>query len=96
MFYQDKRRLMRMMVNTEAKISIVEQQITIFGRCIDSSEIGLSVAVEEPIEVETVVDVHINSTSSSIPPLNVHTKIVRCTQNEEGQYILGLEIIQFS
>ncbi|RZQ52191.1 PilZ domain-containing protein [Pseudoalteromonas phenolica] len=96
MLYEDKRRFMRMMVNAEAKISILEQQITLTGRCIDLSATGLSVAVEEPLEVETVVDVHINSTSASIPPLNAHTKIVRCTQEEEGQYILGLEIIQFN
>ena len=96
MLYEDKRRFMRMMVNAEAKISILEQQITLTGRCIDLSATGLSVAVEEPLEVETVVDVHINSTSASIPPLNAHTKIVRCTQEEEGQYIFGLEIIQFN
>ena len=96
MLYEDKRRFMRMMVNAEAKISILEQQITLTGRCIDLSATGLSVAVEEPLEVETVVDVHINSTSASIPPLNAHTKIVRCTQDDEGQYILGLEIIQFN
>jgi c-di-GMP-binding flagellar brake protein YcgR len=96
MLFEDKRRFMRMMVNAEAKISILEQQITLTGRCIDLSATGLSVAVEEPLEVETVVDVHINSTSASIPPLNAHTKIVRCTQEEEGQYILGLEIIQFN
>ncbi|TMP79830.1 PilZ domain-containing protein [Pseudoalteromonas phenolica] len=96
MLYEDKRRFMRMMVNAEAKISILEQQITLTGRCIDLSATGLSVAVEEPLEVETVVDAHINSTSASIPPLNAHTKIVRCTQEEEGQYILGLEIIQFN
>lgn len=96
MLFEDKRRFMRMMVNAEAKISILEQQITLTGRCIDLSATGLSVAVEEPLEVETVVDVHINSTSASIPPLNAHTKIVRCTQEEEGQYIFGLEIIQFN
>ena len=73
MFYQDKRRLMRMMVNTEAKISIVEQQITIFGRCIDSSEIGLSVAVEEPIEVDTVVDVLGTPTTVPITSIDIDT-----------------------
>ncbi|ALO41829.1 PilZ domain-containing protein [Pseudoalteromonas phenolica] len=96
MLHEDKRRFMRMMVNAEAKISVLEQQLTLVGKCLDLSATGLSIAIEQPLEVDTLLDIHINSSSASIPPLNAHTKVVRCTQDEQGEYVLGVEIVQFN
>jgi hypothetical protein len=96
MLHEDKRGFMRMMVNAQAKITVLEQQLSLEGTCLDLSATGLSIAVEQPLEVDTVLDIHINSSGSSTPPLNAHTKVVRCSQDEQGQYVLGLEIIQFN
>ena len=96
MLQEDKRRFMRMLVDAEAKISVLEQQLTLVGKCLDLSATGRSIAVEQPLEVDTILDIHIDSSSASIPPLNAHTRVVRCAQDEQGQYVLGVEIVKFN
>ncbi|NOU50901.1 PilZ domain-containing protein [Pseudoalteromonas sp. JBTF-M23] len=96
MLHEDKRRFMRMMVNTKARLTILESGITFEGKCHDLSATGLSIEVTEPVEANTLIEVHINSTSAAIPPLNAHANVVRCSQEQDGQYILGLEIKQFN
>ncbi|MBD1582895.1 PilZ domain-containing protein [Pseudoalteromonas sp. S16_S37] len=96
MLHEDKRRFMRMMVNTTARLTILESGITFEGKCHDLSATGLSIEVTEPVEANTLIEVHINSTSAAIPPLNAHANVVRCSQEQDGQYMLGLEIKQFN
>ncbi|CAM4152469.1 PilZ domain-containing protein [Pseudoalteromonas byunsanensis] len=96
MLHEDKRRFMRMMVNARARLTILETGLTFEGKCHDLSATGLSIEVSEPIEPNTMMEVHINSSSASIPPLNAHANVVRCAQEQDGRYILGLEITQFN
>ncbi|MBE0367502.1 PilZ domain-containing protein [Pseudoalteromonas sp. MMG013] len=96
MLHEDKRRFMRMMVNAKAQIKLLESGLTLEGICNDLSATGLSIEIEEPIEMDTLVEVYIDSNSSSTPPLNAHAKVVRCTQEQEPGYLLGLEITQFN
>ncbi|OHU86581.1 MULTISPECIES: PilZ domain-containing protein [Pseudoalteromonas] len=96
MLHEDKRRFMRMMVNAKARLTILETGLTFEGKCHDLSATGLSIEVSEPVEPNTMMEVHINSSSTAIPPLNAHANVVRCAQEQDGTYILGLEITQFN
>ena len=96
MLHEDKRKFMRMMVNAQAKVTLLESGEVFQGTCTDLSATGLSIVIEQPLEMNTMTEVHINSTSAAIPPLNAHAKVVRCSQDNDNQYILGLEISQFN
>ena len=96
MLHEDKRRFMRMMVNAQAKITLLETGLSIEGTCNDLSATGLSIEIEESVDKEAMVEVYIDSNSASTPPLNAHAKVVRCSQEQDGSYLLGLEITQFN
>ncbi|CAH9054800.1 hypothetical protein PSECIP111951_01111 [Pseudoalteromonas holothuriae] len=96
MLHEDKRRFMRMMVNAQARLTLLESGLTFEGKCHDLSATGLSIEVTEPVEANTMIEIHIDSTSDAIPPLNAHANVVRCAQEQEGQFMLGLEIIEFN
>ena len=96
MLNEDKRRFMRMLLNAKATVFVPEQEMTLSGICIDLSATGLSVSIDSPLEIDTLVDVSINSSSESVQPFNARTHVVRCTQNQSEEYILGLEIVQIN
>ena len=43
-----------------------------------------------------MVDIFIDSSGEMIQPLHAHANVIRCTQEQEGQWIVGLEITQFN
>ncbi|MCG7533515.1 PilZ domain-containing protein [Pseudoalteromonas sp. OOF1S-7] len=97
MIHEDKRRFMRMMVNTQAQLTVLSTGHKLQGTCHDLSATGLSIIVDEPLEINEMLEVFIDSHGGSIPPLNAHVKVIRCGNNSEGEgYILGLEIVQFN
>ncbi|WP_419149345.1 PilZ domain-containing protein [Pseudoalteromonas 'SMAR'] len=96
MINEDKRRFMRMTVEAVATITELESGQQYQGVCQDLSATGLSVAVNEPIEANTMVDIFIDSSGEMIQPLHAHANVIRCTQEQEGQWIVGLEITQFN
>jgi hypothetical protein len=96
MLNEDKRRFMRMMVNANVKITLLETGLSIEGTCNDLSATGLSIEIEDPVDMNTMVDIYIDSKSASTPPLSAHAKVVRCSQEQDGKYLMGLEITQFN
>jgi hypothetical protein len=96
MLHEDKRRFMRMLVDTKARLTVLESGQRLEGICHDLSATGLSIEVSEPVEPDTMIEVHIDSTSEAIPPLNAHARVIRCSNEQEEKYTLGLEITQFN
>ena len=96
MMHEDKRRFMRMMVDTKVKITLLESGESIEGTCNDLSATGLSIDINGPVEMDTMVEVYIDSNSTSTAPLSAHAKVVRCEQQHEDHYLLGLEVIEFN
>ncbi|MBC3767331.1 PilZ domain-containing protein [Neptunicella marina] len=94
--YDDKRNFFRMMVNSGCELTVVDEQSsrTVSAVCHDISATGMSFEVDEPIEVGTRVQVSIESTSSQIPSLNADSKVVRCSEQGESNYMVGVEITE--
>ncbi|WP_372771237.1 PilZ domain-containing protein [Pseudoalteromonas sp.] len=98
MLYEDKRNFFRMLVNAEAQLVILDSATgrKIDGVCRDLSASGMSIEIDEPIEVATQVKVRIDATNNSVPSLDALAKVVRCSEVEEKEYLLGLEVLEIN
>ena len=61
--------------------------------CVDP---WLSVTVSDPIEANSTVDIFIDSSGDMIQPLSAHATVIRCSQEQDEQWIVGLEITKFN
>jgi c-di-GMP-binding flagellar brake protein YcgR len=96
MGYDDNRNFFRMMVNSPCEVVVSDNQSTrtLTSVCKDLSATGMSLEVEESVEIGATAQVSIESTSSQIPSLNANVKVIRCTASNESSYILGVEIVE--
>lgn len=93
--YNDNRNFFRMIVNANMEIEITDADA---GRkleavCRDLSATGMAAETDEPIEVGTTVLVKVEGASPELPALKATASIVRCSQEESGAYILGVEVL---
>jgi len=98
MFYEDKRNFFRMLVNAEAQLVILDSEAgrKIDGVCRDLSASGMSIEIDEPLEVTTELKVRIDASNNSVPSLDALARVVRCSEVEEKEYLLGLEVLEIN
>ncbi|MDO6693484.1 PilZ domain-containing protein [Aliiglaciecola sp. 3_MG-2023] len=97
--YDDKRNFFRMMLNSPCELTVHDDESTrsMPAVCKDISATGMSFEVEEEsVEIGTLVDVAIESTSSQIPSLSAKAKVVRCERSSDSSCIIGVEIIEMN
>lgn len=94
----DSRHFHRMLVNADVKIMINDPEAarTIDGICRDLSASGMSVEIDEPLEMGTLVRIRLASPNASVPPLDATAKVMRCSQENEDCYNLGLAFIELN
>ncbi|WP_158968878.1 PilZ domain-containing protein [Paraglaciecola sp. L3A3] len=95
--YDDKRNFFRMMVNSVCELKITDEgaERTTQAVCKDISASGMSFELaESALELGTLVNVYIESTSSQIPSLTADTKVVRCDKVDDNTCAVGVEIIE--
>ncbi|MDE3272718.1 PilZ domain-containing protein [Pseudoalteromonas sp. SSM20] len=98
MLYEDKRNFFRMLVNAEAQLVILDSEAgrKIDGVCRDLSASGMSIEIDEPLEVATEVKVRIDASNNSVPSLDALARVVRCSEVEEKEFLLGLEVLEIN
>lgn len=94
----DNRNYFRMMVNASVTLMINHPEVgrVIEGTCRDLSASGMSVDVDEPLEMGTLISIKLESANASIPPLDATAKVMRCSQEHEDNYQLGLAFIEMN
>ncbi|MDX3774523.1 PilZ domain-containing protein [Chromatiaceae bacterium AAb-1] len=94
----DNRHYFRMMVNAEVELMINDPGAgrVIDGICRDLSASGMSVEIDEPLEMGTLIKIRLESQNASIPPLDATAKVMRCGQESEDCYQLGLAFIDMN
>lgn len=94
----DNRNYFRMMVNADVKLLINDPESgrSIDGICRDLSATGMSVEIDEPLEMNTLVRVRLDSANASVPPLDAVAKVMRCSQESEEVYQLGLAFMELN
>lgn len=96
--HSDKRNYFRMMVNAEVQVMINDPQSgrVIDAVCRDLSSTGMSLEVDEPLEMGVLLYIKMQSANPSIPPLSAHAKVTRCAQEQEDCYQLGVQIVEMN
>lgn len=94
--YDDNRNFFRMMVNTDIEIHIADADAgrKITAVCRDLSATGMAIESDEHVEPGTDITCRVASSSPDIPALQATAKVVRCTPEDSGAYILGVEILE--
>lgn len=94
--HDDKRSFLRMMVNADLELRLDdgEANTVVDGICRDLSSTGMAAEVISPIEVGAELKIKLASNNPSVPPLRATVKVMRCSQEVEDTYILGLEFIE--
>ncbi|WP_033018117.1 PilZ domain-containing protein [Pseudoalteromonas sp. BSi20652] len=98
MFTDDKRNFRRMQVNATANLTTIEPVagLNYTAECVDLSATGLSLHLDDLLELNTILSVDIASTHPSIAPLKATAKVIRASKEDDGTITAGLEIIQFN
>ncbi|NQZ11461.1 MAG: PilZ domain-containing protein, partial [Algicola sp.] len=52
--------------------------------------------VREPVEVGVMLKAKLASNNPSVPPLRACVKVMRCSQEFDDTYVLGLEFIELN
>ncbi|MBV2129958.1 PilZ domain-containing protein [Arsukibacterium indicum] len=94
----DGRHYFRMMVNADVQLQLNDPEAgrMIDGICRDLSASGMSVDIDEPLEMGTLIKVRLESNNASIPPLDATAKVVRCAQESEDGYQVGLAFMELN
>lgn len=94
----DNRHFYRMMINAAVKVFINDPETAreIDGICRDLSASGMAVEIDEPLEMGILVKVRLESPDASVAPLDAIAKVMRCTQENEDCYQLGLAFIELN
>ncbi|MFC4656500.1 MULTISPECIES: PilZ domain-containing protein [Rheinheimera] len=94
----DKRNYFRMMVNSQVQIMVTDPETgrMIDGICRDLSSTGMSLEVDEPLEMGILLFIKMETNNPSIPPLSAHARVVRCAQEHEDCYQLGVQIVEMN
>jgi len=98
MLHEDKRNFFRMMVNAQALLMILDSESgrEIDGVCRDLSATGMSIELDEPLEINTELKVKVDSTNNGVPSLDAIAKVIRCSGLESDEYLIGLEFIEIN
>ncbi|SFC66380.1 PilZ domain-containing protein [Pseudoalteromonas denitrificans] len=98
MLYEDKRNFFRMMVNAQVQINLLDSESgrQLDGVCRDLSATGMSIELDEPLEVNTELKIKVDSTNNGVPSLDAIAKVIRCTSLESQEYLIGLEFIEMN
>lgn len=92
--YSEKRDFIRMKISAPLTARLSADEGTFEGRCLDLSGGGMRVETNKAIPVGTELDVEVSSTHGHNPTLQAKTRVVRSVSGGNGNYEMGLEIIE--
>lgn len=92
--YSEKRDFIRMKIGAPLSAKLASSADVIEGLCLDLSGGGLQVEAKQSLPAGTEVEVEVSSDHGHSPTLKAKAKVARVSTNDNGDYILGLEIIQ--
>lgn len=94
--YEDNRNFYRMMLNSEAKVTIIDDEANsvVLATCRDLSAEGIAIEMLHPLEISTNVRVNIESANNNIPTLDVKGKVVRVTEEGLDCFLVGINITE--
>ncbi|WP_018691877.1 PilZ domain-containing protein [Algicola sagamiensis] len=94
----DKRDFFRMIVNTDLELYVMDSEAgrKLDGICRDLSATGMSIEIDEPLELGTCLRAKLESSIDSVPALDAVIKVIRCGKESEDCFIIGAEIMEMN
>ena len=92
--YSEKRDFIRMKISAPLNAKLSLNTDIIEGLCLDLSGGGMQVETKQELPLGTEVEVEVSSEHGHSPTLKAKAKVARQIQGENGEYLLGLEILQ--
>lgn len=92
--YEEKRNFVRMGVDCPATYRIDGDTTSHHAIATDLSATGLQLVCADAVGVGSLVMVEIIPEQAIVPPLQARTEVVRCNENGNGGYQLGLKIVE--
>lgn len=92
--YSEKRDFIRMKISAPLNATLSADNGIIEGNCRDLSGGGMLVATKENIAPGTQLEVEVSSAHGHNPKLRARARVARTIAGDEGNYELGLEILE--
>ena len=92
--YSEKRDFIRMKISTSLPATLSATTGIIEGNCRNLSGGGMLVETKESIPEGTTLEVEVSSDHGHSPTLKAKARVVRSLASENGNYELGLEIME--
>ncbi|NQY37933.1 MAG: PilZ domain-containing protein [Alteromonadaceae bacterium] len=92
--FDDKRYFYRMMLNSEVKVTIIDDEANscMLSTCRDISATGLAIEMSHPLDIGTNVKVSLLATNDNVQALDTRGKVIRVTEESNDCYLIGLSI----
>ncbi|WP_371189448.1 PilZ domain-containing protein [Thalassotalea maritima] len=94
--FDDSRLCFRTMVNQQITIILMDDEVSLetSANCRDISETGIALEITHPVEIGTLIKIHLDSDDQmSVPLTDCMVKVVRCDQENSDLFLLAAEII---
>lgn len=91
---QDKRFFIRMEIDTEAFYQLDDESTQHRCTCRDLSAAGMSLTTESQVAVGTHLSVLVPSNVAGFEDLNAKAEVMRCQQQDDGHFVLGIKVIE--
>ena len=88
----EKRDFIRMHVDTEVELAVVDSDQRLKGRCVDLSATGMSVEVDQTLSEGIQVYSSLPSHNPDFPPFDTYATVLRSEALDDGRWRLGLRI----
>ncbi len=92
--YAEKRDFIRMKVDSEITLRDAQTGATCKGICRDLSGTGMSIEVGQPFQSNIELNTSLPSNNEAFPSFDTTVKVIRCTDQGNETYLLGVEIIK--
>ena len=91
--YQEKRDFMRMKIDAPLPVTLDYQDQILTGMCRELSGGGMQVTLEQPLPEGAELELKLASPHGHNPELHARARVVRVSAGEEGDQLIGLELL---
>jgi len=91
--YSEKRDFIRMKVDTEISLTFENSDNTMKAVCRDLSGTGMLIETNEPLTEGSEFNTSLPSSNEAFPSFETKVKVIRCRPAENGNFLIGTEIL---
>ncbi|MDG1733304.1 MAG: PilZ domain-containing protein [Thalassotalea sp.] len=94
--FDEGRACFRTMINQELTITLIddENNLEVAANCRDISETGVALEISHPVDVGTLIKIHLDCDDQmSVPLMHCRGRVQRCEVESDELFLLAVEIL---